>query len=97
MKKHIRIGHWTYIFGMVISNEWKDETFTLGVTEYGLFSSNISTLLAFILPFFSLYLVPVSLIICYYGFLPICFKIGNKTKLRFIHLKRNPLSIRYKL
>lgn len=97
IRKYIRFGHWTCIFGVVISNEWKDETFNLGVTEYGLFSSNISTLLAFILPFFSLYLIPVSLILCYHGFLPICFRIGGKTKLRFIYLKRKPLSIKYKI
>ncbi len=97
IRRYIRFGHWTWIFGVVISNEWEGRTFDIGITESGIFHTNISTILALILPFFNLYLIPISLILCYYGFLDVCFRVPERKKMWYIYLLRKPLSIKYKL
>lgn len=63
----------------------------------GIFYTNLGTILALTLPFFSLWLLPLSLIFCYYGIYTIAVDVnhGKNKKLIGIKVIKNPLKIKF--
>ena len=63
----------------------------------GIFYTNIGTIISLILPFFSLWLLPLSFIFCYHGICTIAIDInhGKNKKLFGVRLDKKPLKIRF--
>lgn len=63
----------------------------------GIFYTNIGTIISLTLPFFSLWLLPLSFVFCYYGICTIAINInhGKNKKLFGVRLDKKPLKLRF--
>jgi len=63
----------------------------------GIFYTNIGTIISLILPFFSLWSLPLSLVFSYWGICTIAVNIdhGKNKKLFGIRLNKKPLKLRF--